>query len=351
MSGNSYGKEFVITTFGESHGPGLGVIVDGMIPGVELSEEDVQVQLRRRRPGQSLVCTPRFEADKVEIVSGIFEGKTTGTPIMMLIRNTSERSRDYHDIKDIFRPGHADFTYNSKYGFRDYRGGGRSSGRETAARVAAGAVAMKILEAEKINILAYSLEIAGIRCEKVVPEAIEKNDVRACDPDVAESMKEKIMAAMAEHNSVGGIVECCISNVPAGLGEPVFDKLDAEISKAVMSLGGVKGIEFGSGFAAAKMTGKEHNDQIGPDGFLTNNAGGILGGISSGQDIVFRLAVKPTASIAQAQKTIDKAGKAKECKVIGRHDPCLCPRMVPVVESMCAIVLADMLLRHRARKV
>jgi chorismate synthase len=347
MSGSSYGKEFVISTFGESHGPGLGVIIDGAIPGLELSEEDIQIQLRRRRPGQSLVSSPRFEADKCEIVSGVFEGKTTGTPIMVLIRNTSERSRDYHDIKDIFRPGHADFTFNRKYGFRDYRGGGRSSGRETAARVAAGAVAMKMLEAENIRIQAYSLEIAGIRCEKFIPDCIENNDVRACDPEAAEKMKEAILAAMKEHNSVGGIIECRVSGVPAGLGEPVFDKLDAELSKAIMSLGAVKGIEFGAGFAAAKMTGKEHNDPIGPEGFMSNNAGGILGGISSGQEIVFRAAVKPTASISQPQKTIDTAGQPAECQVYGRHDPCICPRIVPVIESMAAIVLVDMLKRHR----
>jgi chorismate synthase len=348
MSGSSYGKEFVISTFGESHGPGLGVIIDGATPGMELAEEDIQIQLRRRRPGQSVVSTPRFEADKCEIVSGVFEGKATGTPIMVLIRNTSERSRDYHDIKDIFRPGHADYTFHSKFGFRDYRGGGRSSGRETAARVAAGAIAMKMLEAENIKIQAYALEIAGIRCEKFVPECIETNDVRACDPDVAEIMKEKIMAAMKDHNSVGGIIECRISGVPAGLGEPVFDKLDAELSKAVMSLGAVKGIEFGSGFACARMTGKEHNDPIRPEGFLSNHAGGILGGISSGQEIVFRAAVKPTASISQKQLTIDKEGQPAECEVFGRHDPCICPRIVPVVEAMSAIVLVDMLKRHRA---
>ena len=303
MAGNSFGDLFRITTFGESHGEAVGVIVDGVPSGLPLSEEDIQKELDRRKPGQSDVSTPRKESDTVHILSGVFQGKTTGTSIGMVIYNENSRSSDYDNLKDLFRPGHADFTYNAKYGLRDWRGGGRSSGRETAGRVAAGAIARKILGLKGIRILAYTKEAAGIKCRTFVPGEIEKNPMRACDPEAAAEMVKVIERIRAEKDSAGGIIECRISGVPAGLGDPVFGKLDAELAKAALSLGAVKGFEIGSGFACAAMRGSEHNDQMGPEGFLTNNAGGVLGGISTGEEILFRVAVKPTASIEKAQKT------------------------------------------------
>lgn len=342
------GKIFSVATFGESHGASVGAVIDGVTPGLEICEADIQKELDRRRPGQSGVTTPRDESDTVQIMSGIFEGRATGHPMMLLIMNKNMRSKDYGAIKDLYRPGHADFTYDKKYGLRDYRGSGRASGRETAGRVAAGAVAKKILRQHGIEIQAWVQRLAGIECKQFVPEAIEQNPVRACDPEAAVLMEQKILDAAAEKNSVGGIIKCRITGMAPGLGEPVFDRLEADIAKAVMSIGGIKGIEFGAGFAAVDMTGKEHNDEISPDGFLSNNAGGVLGGISSGQDIVFRAAVKPTSSIATPQKTINRAGEAVECITEGRHDPCLCPRMVPVVEAMAAIILTDHLKRHAA---
>ena len=349
MPGNSFGSTFRITTFGESHGVAVGVIIDGVIPGIEISEEEIQVEMNRRKPGQSSVTTPRRESDKVAIVSGTFEGKTTGTPLTIVLYNKDADSGAYTNIKDFFRPGHADFTYLQKYGIRDYRGSGRASGRETAGRVAAGAVAKKILASEGIDIKAFTLEAAGIKCRQVDLDIIEENPMRAADPAAAWKMTEKITMLAEEGNSTGGIVECIIRGVPAGLGEPVFDKLDADLSKAVMSLGGVKGIEFGAGFGAAGMSGSEHNDWMNEEGFMTNNAGGIIGGISSGQDIIFRIAVKPTSSIEYPQKTVDTNGRETEISTKGRHDPCLTPRLVPVVESMAAIVLVDHIMRHKSQ--
>ncbi|HAK45170.1 MAG TPA: chorismate synthase [Spirochaeta sp.] len=349
MPGNSFGSAFRITTFGESHGTAVGVIIDGIIPGVEISNEEIQKEMNRRKPGQSAVTTPRKESDRVSIVSGIFEGKTTGTPLTIILYNQDANPEAYTNIKDFFRPGHADFTYLKKYGIRDHRGSGRASGRETAGRVAAGAVARKILDGEGVLIKAYTLEAAGIRCESIDLDIVEENPMRAADPAAAWKMTERVTELAEKGDSAGGIVECIIRGVPSGLGEPVFDKIDADISKGVMSLGGVKGIEFGSGFTCAKMLGSDHNDWMDNEGFKTNNAGGILGGISTGQDIVFRIAVKPTSSIEHPQQTVDIEGNETEIITTGRHDPCLTPRIVPVVESMTALVIIDHLLRHRAQ--
>ena len=349
MPGNSFGTSFRITTFGESHGTAVGVIIDGVIPGVEISEEEIQIEMNRRKPGQSAVTTPRKESDRVSIVSGTFEGKTTGTPLTIILYNQDANPEAYTNIRDFFRPGHADFTYLKKYGIRDHRGSGRASGRETAGRVAAGAVAKKILALEGISIKAYTREAAGIKCETIDLSVIEENPMRAADPAAAWKMIEKVTELSERGDSAGGIVECIIKGVPSGLGEPVFDKIDADLAKAVMSLGGVKGIEFGSGFAAAGMLGSEHNDWMDKNGFITNNAGGILGGISTGQDIVFRIAVKPTSSIEHPQRTVDINGDETEIITTGRHDPCLTPRIVPVVESMTALVIIDHILRHRAQ--
>ncbi len=348
MSGSIYGKFFRVSTFGESHGGGTGVIVDGVTPNIELDESDIQRELDRRRPGQSAVATPRQESDTVTILSGVFEGKTTGTPIMMLVMNRDQRSGDYGNIKDVFRPGHADYTYYKKYGIRDYRGGGRASGRETIGRVAAGAIAKKILLKHGIVVTAFTAQVGNVVGKTVDFETIERNPVRAADPETAPLMEKLILEAASAWDSVGGVIECRVNGMPPGIGEPVFDKLDAELAKAVVSIGGVKGIEFGTGFAAALMRGSQHNDPISPDGFATNNAGGILGGLSNGAEIVFRAAVKPTSSIAGKQNTVDLNNEAAICEVHGRHDPCLCPRMVPVIEAMTAIVLTDMLKQNAA---
>jgi chorismate synthase len=348
MAGSTFGERLKMTTFGESHGESVGVIVEGVTPGVELDEAYIQVQMDRRRPGQSSVTTPRKEYDKIRIVSGTFEGKTTGTPLCIMLNNTDMRPSAYDDIKSMYRPGHADLVYDKKYGFRDYRGSGRASGRETAARVAAGAVARKLLERRNVSVLAYTTEIGGIRCETFNPEAIEQNAVRACDPAAAERMVKRIEQLAAEGNSCGGIVECRIRGVDAGLGEPVFDKLDAELAKAMLSIGAIKGIEFGAGFQAASMLGSEHNDQMDKNGFLTNHAGGIIGGISTGADIVFRVVVKPTSSISSPQRTVDNQGNEREIATIGRHDPCICPRVVPVIEAMACMVIEDYYKRQAA---
>jgi len=348
MAGSTFGTLFKVSTFGESHGEAVGVVVDGITPGVEITAEYIQKELNRRRPGQSKVTTPRSEADAVHIMSGVFEGKTTGAPIMLVVYNENAQSKDYSQVKDLFRPGHADFTFEKKFGIRDYRGGGRSSGRETIARVAAGAIAKKLLEKRGVKITAYTKRGAGIDCKKIDLDAVEQNIVRACDPDVAELIVAKIKEARASENSIGGIVECRITGVDAGLGYPVFDKLDADLAKAIMSIGAAKGFEVGAGFAAADMTGKENNDEIGADGFKTNNSGGILGGISNGDEIVFRVAFKPTPSIGQAQATVDKAGNEVVCETHGRHDPSIFPRAVPVVESMAALVIEDHYKRQAA---
>ncbi len=350
MTGNTFGKILRVTTFGESHGPALGVVVDGVIPNIELSEADIQKDMDRRKPGQSSITTQRKEEDKVEILSGVFEGKTTGTPIGIIIRNKDYRSGDYSNIKDISRPGHADFTYQNKFGIRDYRGGGRASGRETAARVAAGAIARKILNSKGIDIKAYVKEVGRIRAESIDLDEIEKNIVRCPDRKVAEMMIKKIHEVSADKDSIGGIVEVIVKGCPPGFGEPVFDKLDAMIAHALMSIGAVKAVEIGSGIACSGMRGSESNDQIVSGKFISNNAGGILGGISSGQDIIARVTVKPTPSIARKQQTIDTSGKEADIIIEGRHDPCICPRIVPVVEAMIALVILDALMMQEARK-
>lgn len=348
MSANSFGRYLTITTFGESHGPGVGVIVDGLPPELEISEAEVQKELDRRRPGQSDITTPRKEADRIAFLSGVFEGKTTGAPMAMMLRNTNTRSSDYGDIVDKFRPGHADFTYLEKYGFRDWRGSGRASGRETAARVAAGAVARKWLFIQGVDILAFVKAAAGIECKSFEKEAIEKNPMRACDPDAAEKMAVRVRELMEEGDSAGGIIECRIKGIPAGLGDPAFEKLEANLGKAVLSIGAVRGFEVGAGFAAAGMKGSQHNDQMDAEGFLSNNAGGIIGGISTGQEIIFRAAVKPTSSISLPQTTRNLAGETVKIRTEGRHDPIICPRIVPVIEAMAALVLMDHWLAQRA---
>ena len=364
MSGNTYGSIFKVSTFGESHGEALGVVVDGCPAGLPVDILKIQQALDRRRPGaavngiKSASVTSRSEPDKAEILSGIFEGKAEGTPISILIWNTSQHSKDYGNLENTFRPGHADFSYDAKYGFRDYRGGGRSSGRETAARVAAGAIAAQILENSGISVKAYTLKAAGIKAEKINLSEIEQNSMRAPDNEAAKKMESKIEELRQNRDSAGGIVECVINGCPAGLGEPVFDKLDAELAKAMLSIGAVKGIEFGAGFSAADLTGSANNDKMhaenGVPVFDTNNAGGILGGISNGNQIIFRIAVKPVPSIFQSQKTVSKNGSTyenTELEIKGRHDVCLCPRIVPVVEAMANIVLADMLLRNKNSKI
>ena len=348
MAGSTIGTMFKITTFGESHGGAVGVIVDGATPGVDLSENDIQHELDRRKPGQSDVTTPRQETDTVRIMSGCFEGKMTGTPIMMIIHNKDADPSAYDNIKDLFRPGHADFTYLKKYGLRDHCGSGRASGRETAGRVAAGAIAKKLLKKRGVDVTAFTLNAADISCNNIDLQEIEKNIVRAADPEAAKEIVAKIIEARDSGNSVGGIIECRVTGLPAGLGEPVFDKLDADLAKAIISVGSTKGIEFGKGFAVAGMTGKEHNDEMDKNGFITNNAGGIIGGISTGEELVFRVAIKPTSSISADQKTIDINGNEVICSTTGRHDPCICPRVVPVIEAMAAIVLEDHFKRQAA---
>ncbi|MCB0375744.1 MAG: chorismate synthase, partial [Sinomicrobium sp.] len=325
MAGNTFGEVFRITTFGESHGPAIGVVIDGVPPNIPLSESDLQYELDRRRPGQSKITTQRQESDTAEILSGVFEGKTTGTALAILIRNQDQRSKDYSNIKDVFRPGHADFTFLKKYGLRDYRGGGRSSGRETACRVAAGAVAKKILRNLNINIIAYTLAVGDIFAKKKDFTVIEKNMVRAPDMEAAEEMIAAIDDARKNCDSLGGIIEAKIHGCPAGLGDPVFDKLNARLAYAIMSIGTIRGVEFGLGFEAARMRGSEHNDKFYMDGdrvrTTTNHAGGILGGISNGEDIILRAAVKPPSSIAQKQQSVDTHGKDVTVEVKGRHDP------------------------------
>ena len=333
MSGNTFGELFRVTTFGESHGPGLGVIIDGVPAGVKIDEALIQRDLDRRRPGQSKVSTMRKEPDRVEILSGVFEGVSNGR------------------LAELFRPGHADLGFFKKYGVRDYRGGGRSSGRETSMRVAAGAVAKMVLATMGVSVRACSMMIGGVYAETVDWSVVEENIVRSPDLAAAEKMVAAIRAAQADRDSVGGIICCEAHGVPAGWGEPVFDKLDALLAHAILSIGGIKGIEIGAGFEAPKKRGSENNDPILPSGFASNHAGGILGGISNGDVITFRAAMKPTSSIAKKQHTIDKEGNATEIEVLGRHDPCLVPRAVPVVEAMTALVLADLALRNRAARI
>ncbi|MDA1370106.1 MAG: chorismate synthase [Proteobacteria bacterium] len=350
MSGNTFGKLFTVTSFGESHGPALGCIVDGCPPGLELNEADMQRDLDRRKPGQSRFTTQRREDDAVKILSGVFEGKTTGTPIGLLIENTDQRPKDYSKIKDQFRPSHADYTYWKKYGIRDYRGGGRASARETAMRVAAGAIAKKYLKVQcGTEIVGYLSQLGPIAVEKVDFAEIDRNAFFC--PDVAKVAEmEAFMAALTkEGNSIGARITVQASGVPAGLGEPVFDRLDADLAKALMSINAVKGVEIGAGFDSVAQKGTEHRDEITPEGFLSNHAGGVLGGISSGQDILASIALKPTSSIRIPGMSININGEAEEVMTTGRHDPCVGIRATPIAEAMLALVLMDHYLRDRAQ--
>ncbi|MGB7415411.1 MAG: chorismate synthase [Thermosynechococcaceae cyanobacterium] len=357
--GNTFGHLFRITTFGESHGGGVGVVIDGCPPLLELSEADIQVELDRRRPGQSRITTPRDEADRCEIVSGVFQGQTLGTPITILVRNKNTRPEDYSEMAKVYRPSHADATYDAKYGVRNWQGGGRSSARETIGRVAAGAIAKKILtQIAGVEIIGYVKRIKDLEAEidpnQVTLEAVESNILRCPNTEAAEQMIEIIDQARKDANSLGGVVECVARQVPIGLGSPVFDKLEADLAKGVMSLPASKGFEIGSGFAGTLLTGIEHNDEFYTDDTgrirtVTNRSGGIQGGISNGENIVLRAAFKPTATIGKSQKTVNQAGEETTLAAKGRHDPCVLPRAVPMVEAMVALVLCDHLLRHEAQ--
>ncbi|WP_440145334.1 chorismate synthase [Aeromonas veronii] len=350
MAGNSFGQLFRVTTFGESHGLALGAVVDGCPPGLEISEADLQGDLDRRKPGTSRYTTPRREPDEVKILSGVFEGRTTGTSIGLLIENTDQRSKDYSDIKDLFRPGHADYTYHQKYGQRDYRGGGRSSARETAMRVAAGAIAKKYLkQVHSIEITGFLSQLGPIKAEAFDAAQIEQNPFFFPDAGKLEALDQYMRDLKKEGNSIGAKVLVIARNVPVGLGEPVFDRLDADIAHAMMGINAVKGVEIGDGFAVVEQKGSEHRDEMTPAGFASNHAGGILGGISSGQDIMVSMALKPTSSITVPGKTITTEGEATEMITKGRHDPCVGIRAVPIAEAMLALVLMDHLLRHRAQ--
>lgn len=372
MSGSTLGNHFKITTWGESHGAGIGVVIDGCPAGLSLCEDDIQIFLNRRKPGQSRYSTPRKEADKVAILSGVFEGKTTGTPISLVVYNENQRSKDYSDIAGYYRPGHADYTFDAKYGFRDYRGGGRSSGRETIGRVAAGAIASKILKELGISILTYSKSIGPFEIPlssdaitthmanpdtyQTLLETIDGNPLYMPDTDTAQKAQDYLEQCMQEQNSAGGVIECIVTGVPAGVGDPVFDKLDASLAKAMFSIGAVKGFEIGDGFKAAESTGLTNNDafRYSNDGKiekLTNHAGGILGGISDGSPIIFRTAIKPTPSISAMQKTIHKDGSNIDISIHGRHDPIIVPRAVVVVESMAALTLVDLMLSNIGAKM
>ena len=351
MASNTFGELLRMTTFGESHGPAIGVVVDGVPAGLPITPEMIQHDLDRRRPGQSNLTTPRNESDSVEILSGVFEGTTTGHPVAMLIRNSDARSTAYDDIKDLFRPGHADRTWFEKYGIRDHRGSGRASGRETACRVAAGALAKAIITRSGMRVAAGAVRIGDVEARTFDPQAVWTNNARSADAAAAPAMEAAILDAAARKDSIGGIVECHVKGAPSGLGSPMYRKLDAVLAAAIFGLGAVKGLEFGAGFAAADMSGSEHNDGMTPDGYLSNHAGGIVGGVSSGQTIIFRAAIKPTPSIASPQTTIDTSGAPATCIVEGRHDPCIIPRIIPVIEAMTAFVMADMLLLSRSDRI
>lgn len=354
MAGNTFGKSFTLTTFGESHGPALGGVIDGCPAGVPVDINTIQKDLDRRRPGQSAIVTQRKEPDTVEIYSGVFEGKSTGTPIGFVIYNTNQKSKDYTHIKDSYRPSHADYVYDQKYGFRDYRGGGRSSARETAARVVAGSIAKQLIA--PIEIQAFVSKVGELSLPN--PGAIsdfsyiEQNPVRCPDAEMAAEMETYIKQVRKEGDTVGGVVTCIAKNVPVGLGEPVFDKLHAVLGQAMLSINAVKGFEYGSGFAGASLRGSAHNDLYNKDGSTkTNNSGGVQGGISNGMDIYFNVAFKPVATIMQSQETIDNKGETVTMEGKGRHDPCVVPRAVPIVEAMTALVLADFTLRNRNSKL
>ncbi len=360
MGGSTYGKAFKISTFGESHGKAIGVVIDGCPAGVVFDESFIQSELDKRKPGQSRITTQRKEADSFEVLSGVFEGKTTGTPIALVIYNEDQRSKDYGHIADKFRPSHADYTYFMKYGVRDYRGGGRSSARETAARVAAGAVAKLLLNTLGVDINAFVTQVGPLKSDKNYKELdlanIYENDVRCPDPELAKKMYTLIDETRKNGDSIGGVITCVANGVPPGWGEPVFDRLHAELGKAMLSINAVKGFDYGSGFDGTQLYGSQHNDAFYTDAdgktrSKTNNAGGILGGISSGEDIYFRVAFKPTATIMKDQDSVNEAGEAVTVSGKGRHDPCVLPRAVPIVEAMAALVLADFYLRARANKI
>lgn len=361
MPGNTFGQLFKVTTAGESHGGAIAAIIDGCPPGLELTAADIQTELDRRRPGQSDITSQRQEEDKIEIMSGVTEGKTTGTPILLVAFNKDVKAEDYSKLKDLYRPGHADITYQAKYGIREWRGGGRASARETLARVAAGAVAQKYLrEKLKVEIVSYVEQIGEFKADldykKVTRQDVESNSVRCPDKQAAKEMVKLIKEVQAEGDSLGGIVRGVIKGAPTGLGEPVFDKLPADLAKAMMSIGATKGFEFGSGFAAAEMRGSKHNDIFCAGDSCkvktcTNNAGGTLGGISTGEPIYFRVAFKPTATISKEQETINQAGKKTKLTAAGRHDPCVLPRAVPIVDAMAALVLLDHYLRNKAQNL
>ena len=354
MAGNSFGKLFKLTTFGESHGEAIGGIIDGCPAGLELDYEAIQNEMNRRKPGQSEIVTQRKEPDQVKFLSGVFEGKTTGTPIGFIIENANQKSKDYSHIKEVFRPSHADYTYEAKYGVRDYRGGGRSSARETACRVVAGAIAKQLLR--DVSIQAYTASVGDLSLSKPYQEldlaSAENNSVRCPDPELADEMIALIKDIRKQGDTIGGTVSCVIKNVPIGLGEPVFDKLHAELGKAMLSINAVKGFEYGSGFAGTKMKGSDHNDIFNEDGTTqTNNSGGVQGGISNGMDIYFNVAFKPVATIMQKQETINKDQETVEMQGRGRHDPCVVPRAVPIVEAMAALVLADFFMLDKTSKL
>lgn len=357
--GNTFGKLFKITTFGESHGKALGAIVEGCPAGLSLDEDKIRQEMQRRKPGQSKITTQRKEEDEIEILSGVFEGKTTGTPIGIVIPNSDQKSKDYSHISDKFRPSHADFTYFEKYGIRDYRGGGRSSARETAARVAGGAIAKQFLATKGIQIQAYVSQVGDLILEKSYRELnlslAEENIVRCPDPEMAERMISLIDSVRLDRDTIGGVITCVIQNCPPGLGEPVFDRLHAELGKAMLSINAVKGFEYGSGFEGVKMRGSQHNDTFVKEGdkvkTLTNHSGGIQGGISNGEDIFFKVAFKPVATIMQDQESLNEAGDSVTVSGKGRHDPCVVPRAVPIVEAMAALVIADYLLLSKTNKL
>ncbi len=351
MAGNTLGQVFRVTTFGESHGVALGAIVDGCPAGLPLTEDDIQKDLDRRRPGQSRLVTQRKEADRVQILSGTFEGKSTGAPIALVIENQDVRSQDYEAIKDLFRPGHADYTYFKKYGIRDYRGGGRASARETVARVAAGAIARKILLRDGVEIVGYVTQVGPVKIQTIDRDQISRNALFCPDAQAAIKMEQVIRQAQADKDSIGAEVEVVATGTPVGLGEPVFEKLDAALAAAMMSINAVKGVELGAGFRVVSMRGSENCDAITPTGFRTNHAGGILGGISSGAPVVVRIAIKPTSSIAIEQETIDVHGRPARIATRGRHDPCVGLRAVPIAEAMMALVLADFLLRNKLARL
>ena len=348
MAGNSSGVLFCVTTWGESHGPAVGAVIDGCPPRIALSEADIQADLDRRRPGSGPSATARQEADRVEILSGVFEGKTTGTPISLLIRNDDARAGDYEALRNLYRPGHGDFTYQAKYGIRDHRGGGRASGRETVGRVAAGAVARKLIGTAGMSVSAWTAELGGVAIATFDPAAAATSLLRCPDPEAEKRMRAKLAAAKTAGDTLGGIVEIAVQGCPAGLGEPVFGRMDADLAAALMGIGTVKGVEIGAGFAAAGMTGSVCNDPILPEGFRTNHAGGILAGITTGAEIRLRIACKPIPSITRPQETIDRQGRPTTVTVKGRHDVAVIPRIVPVCEAMVCLVLADHLLRQRS---